>query len=185
MSVPPFNLYGASFVVAKDALTTLDALLKKGENSPNAPDLPSARIYEDMKPLTFQVYTACNVVRKMVAHTLDTDLSAAWGDEDLVTFDDMHTRIAHAQELLASADEKTANERSTGTISLSTNVYGTVELSTHVWITSHILPYMFFFVVTAYGILRKEGVSIAMRDYLEPFNATLKENGESGKVSLG
>ncbi|KPM38635.1 hypothetical protein AK830_g7916 [Neonectria ditissima] len=178
MPATPFTLYSASFVVAKDALATLDTILRKGESSPNGAKLPSARIHEDMKPLTFQVYSACNVVKKVVSHTLDIDLSACWGDEDLVTFDDMYTRIARAQELLASADEGVVNGRGNGTMALKTNVYGTVELPTHAWITSHSLPYMFFFVVTAYAILRKEGVSIGMRDYLEPFNATLERRKE-------
>lgn len=171
------GFYGASFVVAKDALSALTVILKKGEQFPQAANLPSARLYDDMKPLAFQVYSACNSARKLVSNILGTDLSSAWGDnyEDLVTFGDMHARIARAQELLASADVEAVNERASGTVSMATNKFGTVELAATAFVSSHNLPYMFFFVVTAYGILRKQGVALELGDYLGPFNETLKE----------
>lgn len=169
----PFTPYGCSIAVAKDALRTLTSILKKAEGSLSASSLPSARIYPDMQPLSFQIQQTCMQAAKLVTRTTDAELPD-WVYDELKTFKDMYLRIDMTQEILAGADEDVVNKRVVGTISLPTEAGGTEEASTHAWIFSYNLPNLYFHLVTAYDILRKEGIPLGKQDYLEAFDQTFR-----------
>lgn len=168
MPNPPITLYGSAYPVAKAALEVLTKLLIKGQESGA---LPSSRLYEDMSPFTTQVQYVCNIIRNLVSRTTEEDLSAAWNEnEELSTFDDMHTRITVTKALVEAAEAGVVNEKANETFTLVTKTYGTLNLCRHAWVSNHILPYLFFYLVTAYAILRKDGVPLRLPDYMDSFN---------------
>lgn len=164
--------YSAFFSPVKSALDALKIMLKKAEEAPNASSLPSARLYEDMQPLTFQVFVICDTIDKMVFRTTGSARSE-WPD-DLSTFEGMQNRIAGAEARLASASEDTVNKTTNETIALPADEGdNTVDVPIHLLMTGFSLPTVFFHVVTAYGILRKEGVPLGKEDYIGPFQHKL------------
>ncbi|KAJ3483483.1 hypothetical protein NLG97_g7297 [Lecanicillium saksenae] len=177
MSNTPINLYGSSYPVAGAALETLTTLLNKGQETASAGSLPSARLYENMAPLTTQVQYVCNIVRNLVGRTTGQDLASAWEDDaTLSTFEDMHARIAAARKLVEEADENVVNSKANETFTMKTNTYGTVHVCVHTAVSTHILPYLFFYLGNTYGILRKEGVPLQMMDYMGAFNNIALQN---------
>lgn len=176
MSNPPITLYGSTYPVASAALDALAALLTKAQEAPSVDTLPSARLYPNMSPLTTQVQYVCNIVRNLVSRTTGQDLGDQWPeDEPLSSMDDMNARITAARALVDAADEAVVNEKANETFTMVTNTYGTLHLCRHAYVSTHVLPYLFFYLVTAYGILRKEGVPLELKDYMGPFNNILKD----------
>lgn len=177
MSNPPITLYGSAYPVAKAALDALSTLLRKGQETAGADDLPAARLYGNMSPLTTQVQYVCNILRNLVGRTTGEDLSGLWEEAaPLATWADMEARVAAARAFVEAADEEVVNAKANETFTMVTNTYGTVHLCTHAWVSTYILPYLFFYLVTTYGILRKEGVPLQLMDYMGPFNNILKDS---------
>ncbi len=171
MQNPPISLYGSSYPVAKAALEALTTLLDKAQAAPGADDLPHARLYENMSPLSTQVQYVCDIIRNLVSRTTGTDLSAAWADDSsLSTLDDMHARVAATKKLVDAVDEDVVNAKANETFTMKTNTYGTVHGCVHTFVSTHVLPYLFFYLGMTYGILRKEGVPLQLMDYMGPFN---------------
>lgn len=162
-----YQLYDASISVATDVVQSLKDLLKLGEASPQGASLPTATIHEDMKPLTFQVFSVTDIAQKVVARTSGTEPLAL--EKDLVTYEDMYKRIALVQDLLAKADKDLINSRAGEIVTLGLGVGKTAEMSAGAYVNGYALPNMFFHVVTAYNILRKEGVTLGKMDYLSSF----------------
>lgn len=177
MSNPPISLYGSSYPVVQAALDTLATLLAKGQASSTADALLSARLYENMSPLTTQVQYVCDIARNLVSRTTGEDLSAAWGaDATLATWEDMLARVAAAKQLVEAADESVVNGKANETFTMKTNTYGTVHSCVHTAVSTHMLPYLFFYLGLTYSILRKEGVPLQMMDYMGAFNNIAIQN---------
>ncbi|OAA52927.1 hypothetical protein ISF_09205 [Cordyceps fumosorosea ARSEF 2679] len=180
MSNPPINLYDSSYPVAKAALDVLTTLLDKAQaHTPSAADhnLPDARLYEDMSPLSTQVHYVCDIVHNLVARTTNQDLSTAWPDDaPPATLGDLQARVAAARALVEAVEERVVNGRASETLTLETSTYGTVRVCVHRFVSTHVLPYLFFYLGMTYSILRKEGVPLRLMDYMGPFNNIALEN---------
>ncbi|KAJ6781720.1 hypothetical protein PWT90_09401 [Aphanocladium album] len=177
MSNPPISLYGSSYPVARAALETLTTLLNKGQETANANDLPQARLYENMAPLTAQVQYICNIIRNLVSRTTGQDLASVWADDaTLSTFEELHARVALAKGLVDAVNEDVVNSKANETFTMKTNTYGTVHVCVHTAVSTHILPYLFFYLGNTYGILRKEGVPLQMMDFMGAFNNIAIQN---------
>jgi hypothetical protein len=169
--------YSAFFWPVKSALNALKIMLRKAQNAPNAASLPSARLYEDMQPLTFQIHVVCDTIDKMVFRTTGS-ARLKWTD-DMSTFEDMQNRIAAAEARLDSASQHTVNKTANETIALPGDEGdNTVDVPIHLLMSAFTLPTLFFHVVTAYGILRKEGVPLGKSDYIGPFQDKLDEGAQ-------
>lgn len=174
MSPSPFSAYTAIYGPAKCALAALSAILKKGEQASNAASLPSARLAEDMHPLTFQVYAVSHAVDRLVTRTTKAAPREALFADSMKTFEDMQRAIADALALLASASEDVVNANADGTVPLPTEEGGPMEnYPIHMVMSNYALPNLYFHVSIAYAILRKEGVELGKSDYITPFNEML------------
>ncbi|CAG7556975.1 unnamed protein product [Fusarium equiseti] len=162
-----FSLYDATIVEAKLALGSLSHILKEAQKHPNAANFPQARLYEDMNPLSFQVHAATRFAEKLVARLSGRE-SVEFGDE-VVTYDDMHSRIAKAQELLASADKETVNHCGEEVAPTALPSAGTMDLTGKAFAMGAAVPNINFHLSMAYAILRKEGVPLGKRDYITAF----------------
>ncbi|KAF5676946.1 hypothetical protein FHETE_1953 [Fusarium heterosporum] len=162
-----FTLYDATIVEAKLALASLDNILTIAEKHENAAKFPEARLYEDMKPLTFQVHAATRFAEKIVARLSGRE-SVEFEDE-IVTFDDMHSRIAKAQELLEKADKDVVNKQGEEVKDTELPSAGRMELSGKAFAMGAAIPNLNFHLSMAYAVLRKEGVPLGKKDYITPF----------------
>lgn len=164
-----YTPYDSSVLVAKDALKTLRHILQVAEKQPNASELPKARLYEDMQPLTYQIEVVSIAIAKVVGRLSGTE-PVPFKFFELETFADMYKRIDQSEEVLDKADKELINSRVDQTIPLPDGNGGTAHLAGDGQIFGFTLPTIFFHVSTAYGILRKEGVPLGKSDYIDGFS---------------
>ncbi|ODA75896.1 hypothetical protein RJ55_08537 [Drechmeria coniospora] len=162
-----YTLYDASVTVAKETLECLAAILKKGETAPNAASLPEARIHPDMLPLTFQVHFVTDLSQKMVSRLTGEEPPTL--ENNLKTFADFQARIKLVQGALAKADRDLVNKRGDEIVSMGLGSGKTAQLPGTAYNSGYTMPSIFFHLVTAYNILRKEGVDVGKMDYLTPY----------------
>ncbi|KAM0525621.1 hypothetical protein ACHAPE_000330 [Trichoderma viride] len=165
-----YSLYDATVPVAKSALKSLFNVLKKGEAASNGASLLSAKIHDDMLPLTFQVYMVTDTSSK-IASRLQGIEPHAW-EGKIETYADCFSRIAKAEEILAAADKDLINQRQNETVPLGLGSRGTVNIPGVAYTNGHFMPTIFFHLTTAYDILRKEGIPLGKDDFIEPFNGS-------------
>ncbi|KAK2603621.1 hypothetical protein QQS21_004202 [Conoideocrella luteorostrata] len=164
-----FTFYTASISEAAKALDALTRILKKGQEATNAATLPSASIYEDMLPLTMQVSIACAHANKLVSRTTGVEIPTQ--ENNLRSFDDMHARIAQTQQLIAKATMDVVNKSVNEITAFPIGYNRTADLPIAALATDYYLPNIFFHAITAYNILRKEGVPLGKADYEDAFMA--------------
>ncbi|KAK9237136.1 hypothetical protein V1525DRAFT_419747 [Lipomyces kononenkoae] len=161
-----YSLYDATVVMAKGALTSLDRILSQAEKHPNSAGFFTARLTEDMKPLTFQVHYAA-FTAEAVAATL-SGREYIEPDEDLDSYEKMHARIDQALKELDKIDKETVN-RVGETTTYAIRHEGRVEVPVKALVCSKHMPNIYFHVAMAYAILRMEGVPLGKRDWSRAF----------------
>lgn len=164
-----YTLYDASVATAKDALSALAAVLTKAEShaATSAAALPAARLYDDMLPLSFQVFMTTDVAQKLAARGLGVDPLDL--SRDLETFAAMQARIAQVQEVLAKVDREAFDARVDAEVTVGMGAGKEAKMKLKEYVNGYAIPNLFFHTTTAYGILRKEGVPLGKMDYLTPF----------------
>jgi hypothetical protein len=162
-----FTLYDGSISPAKDVLVALRAILKKAEADPNAASLPDARIHKSMLPLSFQVHVVSDIAQKLVART--TGVEPQTFENNLKTFEDFYKRIDEAEALFAKVDQEVVNKRADETVPIGLGAGKNAQVPSHGYVTGYAVPNLFFHLVTAYDILRMEGVDLGKMDFLLPF----------------
>lgn len=162
-----FTLFDATIVEAKTALITLDHILNKAEKHPNAGSFPQARLYEDMNPLTFQVHGATRFSEKTLARL--SGRGPMEFKDNLVSFADMHARIAQVLDLLAQADKDTVNRLGEEVAPTDLGAVGSMDITGKAFTIGASVPNVYFHVSMAYAILRKEGVPLGKGDYMMGF----------------
>ncbi|CAM1506343.1 Fc.00g059840.m01.CDS01 [Cosmosporella sp. VM-42] len=162
-----FTLYDATIVEAKIALTTINHILNEAEKQPNSHSFPKARLYEDMKPLTFQVHSATRFSELVLARLSGRD--AVEYEDDLVSFADMHARIAKVLEALGQADKDSVNQHGEEVAPTHLPSAGTMDIPGKAFAMGAAIPNINFHLSMTYAILRKEGVPLGKKDYIMGF----------------
>jgi hypothetical protein len=154
-------------------LNVLSDLLKKGEEhaaqagiAPEA--MLGARLAEDMLPLSAQVQRASDA-SKFTIQRLSGGEAPKFEDTE-TTFAQLQERIANTIAYLQSVDAAQIDAGSDREVSLKFGSFG-ANFTGESYLLSFALPNFYFHVVTAYDILRNQGVSIGKRDYLGAFDA--------------
>lgn len=161
-----FSLYDATVTPAQALLKSLNTILLEAEKHPNSATFLSARIYEDMNPLTFQVHIATAYTERAIA-TLSGREPAPMED-DFTSFADMHARIDQVLKALDAVDKETVNRK--GEEVVATPVRDKVlDVPAKVLATAARMPHVYFHVSMAYAILRKEGVPLSKWHYSRAF----------------
>lgn len=171
-----FNGYNAFFVPAADVVSTTLSFLTHAESSssPASSTLLEARTHPDMLPFRAHCAIVATCVDKLVSRVCGTS-AHGWGyhDSDLTSYAALRTRLEAALRLLRDADPAAVSARiATGTLMLPGDD-GEEEVPLHVYVSAFNMSYQYFHMVTAYNILRKEGVPLGKRDYMVRFNSTL------------
>jgi hypothetical protein len=170
MSISMSKASVAAFV---RGLTVLSTLLKKGEehaaHAGIAPEaLLGARLADDMLPLSAQVQRASDA-SKFTLQRLSGGEGPKFPDIE-TTFAQLQERIANTIAYLQSVDAAVldaSNEREVTVKWGATSASFTGES----YLLTFALPNFYFHVVTAYDILRHQGVKIGKLDYLGAFGA--------------
>jgi hypothetical protein len=153
-------------------LTILSTLLKKGEEhaaqagtEPEA--LLGARLAEDMLPLTAQVQRASDTA-KFAAQRIGGSEAPKFADDE-TSFAQLQERIASTIAYLQSVDAAQLDAGAEREVTLKFGSFG-ANFTGESYLLSFALPNFYFHVVTAYDILRNQGVKIGKLDYLGAFN---------------
>jgi uncharacterized protein len=145
-------------------LQTLRQLLLSAQKQKEAAmaEIMTARIIEDMHPLATQVAFACNQPNHFVQWCLDKEVvyleSPANLEEALETIDRslaLLTQLDNAPDLVLKAHKE---------IALPDNMR--LSLSGTSYIRDFLMPNFYFHLVTAYNILRMQGINIGKQDYM-------------------
>lgn len=145
-------------------------ILQKASEQPDSSSFPSAKLIDDMLPLTFQLKIATNVAEKAVKYLVtDSDVAMSEVKEDST----LSELIAHCDktiELLKGVDATAVNGKVDELLSVQLGPNSKpVEITGKEFVFGHVLPNFFFHVNAAYAILRMKGVPIGKMDYLNPF----------------
>lgn len=122
-----------------------------------------------MLPLPDQVRLVTQYA-DIIAARLSSREPTTFDNSQLNSFNAFHERINTVLSTLENVDREMAN----GEADLVRPTYlgretGPVDMSAGAFVHSVALPNVYFHLVTAYGILRKEGVEVGKRDYYEGF----------------
>jgi hypothetical protein len=131
-----------------------------------ADDFVDARLFPDMAPFWFQIECGDNYS----VWGLEAMRTGAWTPPPLagqVPFTDLQTRIARTEVALEAFTPDEVNDWSGKDLDiLVTHVSPQpLALTSETFLLSVLLPNFHFHAVTAYGILRTQGVPLGKRDY--------------------
>jgi uncharacterized protein len=150
-------------------LQTLDRLMEIAqaqwrEKSRDTGSLLTARLADDMVPFPHQIVYACNQPNHFAAWCADTPTSQT--DPASLDFDGLKRHVQRAIGYLAEAtgpvdDSVLARDKR---IDLQAGMF--LSLSGARYVEDWLMPNFYFHLVTAYDILRREGVQIGKADYM-------------------
>jgi len=152
-------------------LKILSTLLEKGEQhaaqagvDPAA--MLGARLIDDMLPLSAQVQRASDTA-KFTIQRISAGEAPKFADDE-TSFAELQTRIANTIAYLESADKAALDAGAEREITLNWGANGGT-FTGQSYLLGFALPNFYFHIVTAYDILRQQGVKIGKLDYLGPF----------------
>jgi len=149
-------------------LESLSAILDKGAAHAKSAklDLVNARLAPDMFTLAQQVQLACDNACESAAR-LSAQKPATFANDE-TTIADLKERIAKAVAYLKNlpASAFSGAEERDCTIPIPNDAKMVIAMNGVQYLRAWALPHFYFHVVTAYDILRHEGVVIGKRDYL-------------------
>jgi hypothetical protein len=162
------ELYDLTVPVFIRNFANLSAILAKGEafaaEKGIAPDaLLSARLIEDMAPLTKQIQIASDTAKLCAARLAGID-APVMADEE-TTFAELHARIDKTVAFLKSVRRDKVDCKEAAPIKL-TFPNGSMDFTGRDYVLGFALPNFYFHVTTAYALLRAHGVPIGKRDFL-------------------
>ena len=165
MTISMFEASVPRFAAQLNALSNvLDKAAKHAEaNKIGADVLPSSRLYPDMFPLTRQVQIACDFAKGCAARLAGDAVPKV--DDSETTFGELKVRIEQTIAYLDTFSASRIDGSEAREISLT--VGGSeMRFSGKDYLLGFVLPNFYFHVVTAYDILRHNGVVIGKRDFL-------------------
>lgn len=162
------SMYAMAVPVFAKTLGNLAAILDKGAAYAQAKKIDpavllAARLFPDMFPLAKQVQVACDFANGAVARLAGVEPPAF--DDNEKTFDELKARIARTVAYVSGFGEAQFEGAEAREVVIKirerTLSYRGLPYLAHV-----ALPNFFFHVVTAYDILRHNGVELGKRDFI-------------------
>ena len=162
------SMYQASAPRFANALENLSAILAKAQAHVEAKKLDETaltgfRLFPDMHPLTRQVQIACDAAKGAVARLAGAEIPKHEDVEQ--TFAELKARIAKTIDFIRTF--KPAQIDGTEDKEIVLKLQGNdVKFKGLQYLLGFAVPNFYFHVVTAYDILRHNGVEIGKRDFL-------------------
>ena len=159
------SIYAMAVKTYVPMLRSLSHVLDQGVKKAGPADLVNARLAPDMYTLAQQVQLACDQANDSTARLSGQD--APHFEDDEKTFNELKARIAKTLEYVESVrpDAFEGAEDRKITIPIPENNID-FEMDGLQYLRDWALPHFYFHVVTAYGILRHNGVAIGKIDYM-------------------
>jgi uncharacterized protein len=162
------SMYEASAPTFIRMLTSLDAILVKAQAHATAKKIDPAvllnsRLFPDMFPLLRQIQIATDHAKGAMARLADVELPKYEDTEQSI--EDIRARLAKTIAFVGSFDAAQIDGSEEAAITLK--VGGQERSFDGInYLIGFALPNFYFHVVTAYSILRHNGVEIGKRDYM-------------------
>lgn len=156
-------------------LESLSAVLDKGaaHAEDKKLDLVNARLAPDMYTLAQQVQIACDHAKDSVSRLMGKEPPHVENNEK--TIDDLKIRIAKTVDQLKSADATAFEGSEDRDCSIPIPNDMVIVMNGLEFIRAWALPHFYFHVVTAYDILRHNGVAIGKQDYLSQVGGFIRQ----------
>jgi hypothetical protein len=150
-------------------LTALGKILDKAAQHASAKKfdasvLVNARLAPDMFPLVKQVQIACDFAKNSTARLAGQEAPKFEDNEQ--TIEELKTRVARTLDYVKGFRPDSFEGSEDRDIKLSFPNGMTLEFKGLAYLRDWVLPNFYFHAVTAYDILRHNGVDIGKRDYL-------------------
>ena len=162
------SMYQASAPRLANMLRNLDAILARAQAHATAKKIDpavllAARLFPDMLPLVKQVQIATDHAKGCVARLAGVEVPKFEDTEQ--TFEELQARIARIIAFVESFSPAQIDGSEERDIALKA---GGKELSFKglPYLLGYAMPNFYFHLVTAYNILRHNGVEIGKRDYI-------------------
>jgi uncharacterized protein len=126
--------------------------------------LTQFRLAPDMLPFTRQVLIACDAAKNGVARLSGVEAPKFADDEQ--TLAELKARIDKTLAYLATVPAQSLDGTEEKEITFPVGRDSIRTMQGEAYLKQWVLPNMFFHVVTAYNILRHNGVELGKRDYL-------------------
>jgi hypothetical protein len=162
------SMYEASAPRFASMLRNLDAILAKAqayavERKIDPAVLIGARLFPDMLPLSKQVQIATDHAKGAVARLAGVEVPKFEDTEQ--SFEDLRARLARTIELVESFSAAQIDGSEEREIALKVGGQELAFKGLH-YLIGFALPNFYFHLVTAYNILRHNGVEIGKHDYI-------------------
>lgn len=118
------SIYDAYIPLLSGAIDSLEAILTKAEehakeNGINVDEAYiSARIHEDMLPLSFQVWMVSGMTKTAISAVAGFGADKWSAEEKLESFADLHARLKKTRELVAAATPELVNGKTNEEVDL-------------------------------------------------------------------
>jgi hypothetical protein len=135
--------------------------------------LANARLAPDMFPLVKQVQIACDTAKSGAARLMGREPPRFEDNEQ--TLEELKARIAKTIDYLEKADAGAFQGAEDRSISIPLPNDLLLEMKGLQYLRDWALPHFYFHVVTAYDILRHNGVDIGKLDYLSHAGSAIRK----------
>ena len=159
-----FTIYEACSPVLVRGLTNLSAILSKAQASGIAEaDLIAGQLAPDMRPLPFQVQSASDSAKGVVARLAGVAVPSMADTE--TTIPELQDRCARTIAFIGGVDRAAFDGAEDREVTLQVRGQE-LRLPGSVYLTGFALPNFFFHLTTAYAVLRHKGVALGKMDFL-------------------
>jgi len=171
----PITLFDISITEILRANNSLKVILQAAKEHAPSPEVantyPALRLADDMLPLSFQVQTVANTSKRAIMRLAPhkTDSLPDWDAEELKTLDDLIARVEKSQAMLEAVKPEDVEGVDDKTVECGTGPKETAIMAAKGYVLGYAIPNAFFHNATAYAILRKEGVPLGKRHFLNSF----------------
>jgi hypothetical protein len=171
----PINLFDISISEAIRANASLKAILEAAKEHAPSPDVantyPALRLAPDMLGLDFQIKMVTNSSKRIIERLVPqkADSLPNWDADELKTLDDLIARVARAQALLEDIKPEDVEGVDEKIIECGLGPKESAMMEAKGYVLGYVAPNIFFHCSIAYAILRKEGVPLGKRVFLNAF----------------
>lgn len=162
----PITLYDTSITQFTNSLNSLKTILLKAKSHGSSDSVASARLVDDMLPLTFQVQIVSNTIKKALERIAPQKGPYAVWEDDEKTLDELIARVDKTFALVETIKPEDVEGKESEVVEVKLGPRGTATAEVKGYVFGYALPNVFFHVMAAYSILRKEGVPLGKTDYL-------------------
>ena len=162
------SMFDATISPLTRTLKNLSHILQKGEEYADAKKIEhsvilNARLFPDMYPLTRQVQIATDMSKGAAARLAGVEIPKYEDTE--ATFAELQARINKTLAFIETIQSKQLTDAETREITITVRKVN-LKFSGQDYLLKWVMPNVHFHVVTAYNILRHNGVELGKQDFL-------------------